>query len=286
MQDAFNGLGQLTAVYQNPGGQVNTSPGGTPSVGYAYAGPSSTQNYSRLTALTYPNSRKLDYVYNGGIDAAVGRVSALADDDGSGNPSPAHLADYSYLGPSTVVTEGQGDGNALTYVKQANDTTNAIQNGDPRFGGDQYTGLDRFGRVVNQNYVSTSTGTPTTAADQHRPLPVRLRPGRATPCSAHNLISPGFSELYHQNGTADGDNNSTATGYDPLDRLTSFTRGTLTSSGHNGPTTLPTATTPSPPPTHSPATPPPGAWTRWATGRTAAPTAPRPPSAPTTAATS
>ena len=214
VQDSFNGLGQLTAEYQSPAGRRHHRPDATPSVQYTYAGPSSTQNYSRLTTLTYPNSRILHDVYNGGLDAAVSRVSASPT-----TTAPAtlggHLADYSYLGLSTVVTEGQGNGNALTYVKQANDTTNAIQNGDPRFGGDQYAGLDRFGRVIDQNYVATATGTPTTRPDQHRPLPVRLRPGQRRPVPRQ----PGQPQLQRavsrQNSTAGGDNNSTATGTTP-----------------------------------------------------------------------
>jgi RHS repeat-associated protein len=45
--------------------------------------------------------------------------------------------------------------------------------------------------------------------------------------------------LYHANSTTTGDD---ASGYDPLDRLTDFQRGTLSSSGHNG-STLDTVTT-------------------------------------------
>jgi len=44
----------------------------------------------------------------------------------------------------------------------------------------------------------------------------------------NNLVNPDFSELYHTSG---GNNNS---GYDPLNRLTGFARGGLSSSGNNG----------------------------------------------------
>ena len=47
VQDTFNGFGQLTAEYRNPTGQVNTAPGGTPPLQYAYTTPSSTRSCNR-----------------------------------------------------------------------------------------------------------------------------------------------------------------------------------------------------------------------------------------------
>jgi hypothetical protein len=56
---------------------------------------------------------------------------------------------YSYLGLSTVVIENYPQpGVELTYVKQSGES-----NGDA---GDQYAGLDRFGRVVDQRWIVTS----------------------------------------------------------------------------------------------------------------------------------
>ena len=46
-----------------------------------------------------------------------------------------------------------------------------------------------------------------------------------------NLVNGAFSELYHANSATSGDNNAA---YDSLNRLTTFRRGTLTSSGNNG----------------------------------------------------
>ena len=47
----------------------------------------------------------------------------------------------------------------------------------------------------------------------------------------NNLVNAGFSELFHNNSAAAGDNN---TAYDALGRLTAMRRGTLSASGHNG----------------------------------------------------
>jgi hypothetical protein len=61
---------------------------------------------------------------------------------------------YTYLGVGTVVVRSQPEaGVSLTYVTQTGEA-----NGDA---GDQYTGLDRFGRVVDQRWLKTSTGVAT-----------------------------------------------------------------------------------------------------------------------------
>src|SRR6185437_10000773 len=77
-------------------------------------------------------------------------------------------------------------------------------NGD---GGDQYTGLDRFGRVIDQFWVNGSTGAAVDrnqyGYDQDGDVLYR-----------QNLVDAAMSELYT---------------YDNLNQLTSFQRGTLNS---------------------------------------------------------
>jgi YD repeat-containing protein len=142
VEDLFNGLGQLTTEYQESGGAVNTST--SPKVQYAYTEMSGGQNNSRPVSMTYPNGRVLDYVYNSGLDSAVSRISALADDSG-GSPSTT-LESYGYLGLGTIVVRTRPEaGIALTYLHQTGDSH---ANTDA---GDQYTGLDRFGRVIDEN---------------------------------------------------------------------------------------------------------------------------------------
>jgi hypothetical protein len=154
---SFNGLGQLTAETQyhgDPNG-INTARG---TVSYAYSPVSSTSNYNHPTSMTYPNNRVLDYVYNtttsvppdyAGLDGRISRLSYLADDN-NGTPS-THLEEYSYLGLDTVVQRAHPQpGVNLTYIQQAGDTGT----GDAH---DQYTGLDRFGRIVDQRWIPTAT---------------------------------------------------------------------------------------------------------------------------------
>jgi RHS repeat-associated protein/uncharacterized delta-60 repeat protein len=112
------------------------------------------------------------------------------------------------LGLSTVVERSRpADGGvALTYVKYSGETVT----GD---GGDQYIGLDRFGRVVDQRWSTSSSST----VD-------RFQYGYDRDSNVmykKNLVSSSNSELYHANGSGNG--------YDSLNRLTAFSRGTLNS---------------------------------------------------------
>lgn len=221
MQENYNGYGQLIGQYQAVSGAVNTT--STSVTQYTYSQPSGA-NYSRLTQMIYPNGRVLDYVYNSGLDSDISRISALADDSGSG---AGNLQSYTYLGLNTIVQQADANGVALSYIQQPGDT---LVSSD---GGDRYTGLDRFGRVIDQNYVNTSTGVSTDrfqfAYDRD-----------SNALYENNLLNSSFSELFHANSTVSNDD---STAYDGLNRIVSFERGTLSASGNNG-STLDTVSSP------------------------------------------
>jgi RHS repeat-associated protein len=198
----FNGLGQLTAEYQSHAGAVNTS--STPAVRYAYSEMAGGANHSRLVSMTDPNGRVITYNYGAGLDDRISRLTSIADTTGI-------LEAYVYLGLVTVVKRAHPqDGVDLTYIKQTGEPI-----GDA---GDQYTGLDRFGRVVDERWLNTSTGT---ATDRFQYGYDRDN----NPLYRDNLVNPAFGELYEGNGTD--------TGYDSLNRLTDFNRGTLNAT-HDG----------------------------------------------------
>jgi hypothetical protein len=93
--------------------------------------------------MTYPNGRVLNYNYAAGLDDRLSRLSSLSD-------SSATLESLSYLGLDTVVRRSRPQpGVDLTFIKLATES-----NGDA---GDQYTGLDRFGRVVDQRWLKVAT---------------------------------------------------------------------------------------------------------------------------------
>jgi RHS repeat-associated protein len=190
----YNGLGQLTAEYQSHGGAVDTA--STPAVRYAYSMMAGGANHSRLLSMTYPNGRVLSENYAAGVDDAVSRLTSLSDSSGV-------LEAYTYLGLDTVVQRVRPQaGEELTYVKLAGE-----MNGDA---GDPYTGLDRFGRVVDQRWL-TSGGAP---LDEYRYGYDR----DGNRLYRENVVNALFSELYH---------------YDGLNRLTDFSRGQLNAT-HDG----------------------------------------------------
>jgi RHS repeat-associated protein len=215
VQRAYNGLKQLTQEWQSHSGAVNIST--TPSVQYAYTLMSGGANNSRWTSMTYPNGKVLNYNYGstGSLNDTISRVDSLSDSTGT-------LEQYSYLGLDTVVKRAHSQlGVDLTYIKQSGES-----NGDA---GDQYIGLDRFGRVVDQRWLTTSTGTATD----------RFQYGYDRDSSAlyrNNLVNTAFGELYHASGAGNG--------YDPLNQLSGFLRGVLSASGGTG-TPLDTISSPS-----------------------------------------
>jgi RHS repeat-associated protein len=158
------------------------------------------QNNSRLTSITYPNGKVLNYNYATGVDSTISRLSSLSDNSGT-------LETLSYLGLGTV-------------VKRAHPQPNVDQTfigGGTGDAGDQYTGLDRFGRVVEQKWYNNTTATTTDdfkyGYDRNSNVLWRT-----------NEINHNFDELYHANGSGNG--------YDNLNQLTSFARGTL-NAGHD-----------------------------------------------------
>ncbi len=167
---------------------MNTST--TPEVQYAYVEGASGANNSRLVSVTYPGGYVLDYNYASGVDAGISRLTSLSDSGGT-------LEGYKYLGLGTVVERDHPQTSVnLTYISQTGSTGDA---------GDKYVGLDRFGRVVDQNWYDTATSSST---DEF----VYGYDADGNVLYRNNLVNTAFGELYS---------------YDNLNQLTSFQRGTL-----------------------------------------------------------
>ena len=185
----FDGLGQMTVEFQAHDGIAGSE--ATTSVRYAYAQMAGGANNSRLTSITYTNGKVVNFNYAAGLDDSISRLSSISDSTGT-------LESYAYLGLDTAVTRAHPQpGVDLTYVKQAGEA-----NGDA---GDKYTGLDRFGRVVDQRWLDSANGV---ALD-------RTRYGYDADSNRTyraNLVNSAFGEVY---------------AYDNLNQLTSFQRGTL-----------------------------------------------------------
>jgi RHS repeat-associated protein len=124
--------------------------------------------------------------------------------DGS---SGVHLEEYSYRGLGTIVKRVRPeDGVDLTYI----DPGDTLAGHD---GGDQYTGLDRFGRVAEQLWIKSGTAKDRFQYGYDADGNVMYK---------NNTVSTGNSELYHVDGSSNG--------YDGLNRLIAFSRGTLNGS--------------------------------------------------------
>ncbi len=134
------------------------------------------QNNLRLKNVVYPNGKTLNYNYASGVDSTISRLTSLSDNSGT-------LETLSYLGLGTPVKRAHPQRNVdLTYITSGG-------SGD---GGDQYTGLDRFGRVVEQKWYNNTTATSTDdfkyGYDRNSNVLWRT-----------NEINHNFDELYHAN---------------------------------------------------------------------------------------
>jgi len=195
----YNGLGQLTAEYQAATGGVT---GSTPVVQYGYTELSAGNN-SRPTTMTYPNTgltgtqrETVTYNYSSGLNNSISRLSSVSDQTGT-------LESYSYLGLGTVVQRAHPQpGVNLTYISQTGSTGDA---------GDKYVGLDRFGRVVDQNWYSPSTGSSTDDFQYGYDAAGNV-------LWRDNLTNAAYGELYT---------------YDGLNQISTFQRGMLNST-HDG----------------------------------------------------
>jgi RHS repeat-associated protein len=205
----FNGLGQLIAEYQSASGPVNLS--STPSVKYAYMEMASGQNNSRLISMTYPNGRVLNYNYNAGLDSRISRLSSISDMSGI-------LEAYKYLGLGTVVERD--------HPQTGIEETFLSQNGSTGDAGDQITGLDRFGRIIEDAWFNTQSKTYTDDFTYTYDRDSNV-------LSKNNTLKTSFNETYTYNGLNELTGYSQANGQSEsygLDALGNMTRVTTNGS--------------------------------------------------------
>ena len=197
---SYKGLSQVTAEYQSHSGAVNTST--TPKVQYAYSEMTGGANHSRLTQLVYPQGATVNYSYGSGLDSAISRITS-AEMLSTGNATLSSES-YSYLGLGQVVVKSTPVAN-LSYIQATGDTS---ANTDA---GDKYTGLDRFGRVIDQVWRNSSGSVIDRYQYGYDRSGNRL--------FKNNLLDTALSELY---------------GYDNLNQTTSFSRGVLSDANSDG----------------------------------------------------
>lgn len=147
----YNGFGQLTHDYQEHGGAVATA--SSPVVSYDYA--DGSNRHIRRLATHYPGGREIAYHYgaSGSSDAALGRIHEIRDE----TTSPGEvMARYTRRGLSATMRieypqAGPANPLELTYIKQAGEPNGPA--------GDQYTGQDRFDRIIDIRWLRSGTST-------------------------------------------------------------------------------------------------------------------------------
>jgi RHS repeat-associated protein len=189
-----DGWGGVTASQQTHKSNEDSPP----SVAYAYdvSVASSEAAYVRLGHVTYPSaSRAVYYNYTAsGVGGALNRLDNIADTA----EATTKYAQYTYLGAGTIVNVAHPavtGGLNLAYGSAGT-----------------YGGFDRFGRVVDQKWQNNAGSTP--AFDRY----TYGYDGNSNRLYRKNEVAAAQSELYHANGS---------NGYDGLDRLKEFGRGTL-----------------------------------------------------------
>jgi RHS repeat-associated protein len=138
VRQTYNNFGQLAGDRQSHSGAVTTE---TPNVKYTYADGANDSNQIRPLSLFYPNGRELEYGYGpaDGIDDKLNRVFELK---GLNNT----YARYQYLGEDTITRLTMPQPDIMLDL----------------WGGTvgQYTGWDRFGRIINHLWVENGSGNP------------------------------------------------------------------------------------------------------------------------------
>lgn len=167
-----NGFGQVLTEKQSHAGAVG---GGTPTMTYTYA--NAAGNSIRRVTTQYPGGRTLEYQYGGlgeaeTINNALGRVNLIVD---TTNEFEVALYDWLggkvnvkklYRGPVgnnmrlTLTAMRPNLGGELGLLSGGGSSSSTPSGGEAQGdAGDQYVGLDRFGRWEDVRWFDENTGT-------------------------------------------------------------------------------------------------------------------------------
>lgn len=207
-----DGFGQVRVEYLKHDGAITDLKNPPPATWYTY---DQAEFGARPNGIIYPNGRFITYVRNAPLDFAIGRITWLSDS----NPTRT-VEEYQYLGLSTIVERHRPTPNVtLSYVYQPGDTLARDDSND------QYTGFDRFGRVIDQYWFRPDGPGARTDRDRYQ----YAYDAQSNRLYRNNMLRLNLGELYHANrahaGSAEGGEFGVA--YDLLGRVKKFQRGTL-----------------------------------------------------------
>ena len=156
----YNSFNQPTSEYQEHTGAVTGL-----RIQYSYADGST--NTIRQTGITSPNNTTITTEYLSSLNNALSRPDAIKE-------SGSTLASFKYLGWGTLIDlkyDGASNANLL------------FQNGGTGDAGDIYTGLDRFGRLVETLWKTGSTELVHTSYGRNRASGVKWKRDVLGPCA-------------------------------------------------------------------------------------------------------
>jgi len=221
VQFTYTPLWQVEHVYQDPDGDLTFS-GGTPTgttkaVSYSYA-TSTSGNYSRLSALAYPDGSNAPYEYgsSGGINDRISRVWRLNLDGLTGASSNDTLAEYTYVGLDmpAVVDLATAD---VQLDRTFSHEGKRYSAGKTTQTAGTYPGWDRFGRVKRQAWIDGALD-----ADSNGILPTR--PPAVEEVYAYDRASNRIDRQDARPGVK-WNNTDNQYGYDGLNRLEEAKKG-------------------------------------------------------------
>jgi YD repeat-containing protein len=100
VQETYDGFGQLASDAQSHDGPVVSSgTSATPTVSYTY----DATKGDRITSMTYPDGRTINYNYGTSLDDLTSRIASISDSSGT-------IQSYAYQGTSTPMTMVDGNG--------------------------------------------------------------------------------------------------------------------------------------------------------------------------------
>ncbi|MFD0894318.1 RHS repeat domain-containing protein, partial [Luteolibacter ambystomatis] len=137
---SYNVFNQLTSETQRPNGSA-----ASPSVGVSYEYANGSANTLRMTRSSIISSVGVQIVYNSAM------ADALSRPDEIDYSTPISILRTSYLGLGTLVDQKvYSAGSSTVPISEW-----TMQNGSTGDAGDKYTGLDRFGRLVETLWKNT-----------------------------------------------------------------------------------------------------------------------------------
>ena len=198
VEHTFDAWANTIKTAQSHSGAVNVS---TPSVQTAFTDGASggIAKYVRPTSVTYPNGRQEHILYPS--DSTIGGHLIRADAQAEDSAGTIKHAQYTYFGSGSILAETR---------PEVTNGTNVGLRLDLGVSG-SYSGMDRFGRVTNQRWKTTSG----TAREWDR---FAYTYDRASRRLTRDLTWTGAPTIQDEVYT-----------YDTLDRLATFKKGTLAS---------------------------------------------------------